>query len=122
MRAFFNFKDRVPTDLVSHIIYKFTCADCNASYLGETTRHYVIRTCEHLNISPFTKKPAHNIPTSVTKHITENKCFYNDSDSFEIITHCRGSNFRQKIQESLLIARDNPSINGQIRSVKLELF
>ena len=122
MRSFFRFKDRVSTDLLSHLIYKFTCADCNASYLGETRRHYVVRNCEHLRISPFTGKPASNLPTSVTKHIVEKQCLSNTLGSFEIVTSCHGSVYRQRIQESLLIARDDPEINGQIRSVKLELF
>ena len=122
MRSFFRFKDRVPTDLVSHLIYKFTCADCNASYLGETNRHYLIRKCEHLCISPFTGKAMAKPPTSVTTHITEKQCVGNTLDNFEIITRCRGDLFRQRIQESILISRDNPIINGQIRSIKLELF
>ena len=122
MRSFFRFKDRVPTDLLSHLIYKFTCADCNVSYLGETNRHYLVRNCEHLRISPFTGKAVVKAPTSVTTHIAEERCLNNNLDNFEIVTRCRGSLFRQRIQESLLIARDNPIINGQIRSVKLELF
>ena len=122
MRSFFQFKDKCPIDLSSHLIYKFTCASCNASYLGETNRHYVVRKCEHLCMSPFTGKTVKSAPTSVTKHITEKRCEGNTTDNFEIVTRCRGSLFRQRIQESLLIARDDPVINGQERSVWLELF
>ena len=122
IRSFFNFKDKLSTDLVSHLIYKFTCADCNASYLGETNRHYIVRCCEHLGTSPFTGKQVSRAPTAVTKHIAEERCPSNNIQSFDIITRCRGSLFRQRIREALLIAKNKPSLNGQERSVSLVLF
>ena len=36
--------------LVSNIIYKFDCASCSASYVGETKRHYFRRMQEHLGM------------------------------------------------------------------------
>ena len=30
------------------VVYKFACAGCNACYVGETTRHFSTRVCEHL--------------------------------------------------------------------------
>ena len=119
MRSFFRFKDKIPT------IYKFTCADCNDSYIGETRKHYLVRKSQHLGISAFTGKKSsyiHN-KSSVTKHVIDKQCKNNTvCENFEIITRCRGDPFRQKVRESLLIAKDNPPINGQQRSVKLELF
>ena len=44
--SFFSTKDKVPYGLKSHIIYKFLCAGCNASYVGETYRHISTRTHE----------------------------------------------------------------------------
>ena len=32
----FRFKDRVPYDLVSGVVYEYTCGRCNSSYYGET--------------------------------------------------------------------------------------
>ena len=36
----FRFKDRVPYDLVSGVVYEYTCGRCNSSYYGDTERHY----------------------------------------------------------------------------------
>ena len=44
----FPAKDKVPYGLKSCVIYKFLCAGCNSSYVGETYRHISTRTHEHL--------------------------------------------------------------------------
>ena len=35
----FRFKDRVPYDLVSGVVYEYTCGRYNFSYYSETERH-----------------------------------------------------------------------------------
>ena len=52
----FRFKDRLPYDLMSCVVYKFQCGRCNASYYGETDSHLKIRQGEHIGISPLTLK------------------------------------------------------------------
>ena len=44
----FSLKDRPPTSLKAGVVYKFTCASCNASYVGETYRHFSVRIKEYL--------------------------------------------------------------------------
>jgi len=41
--SMFSVKDPVPLDLRSRVVYKFTCAGCNACYIGETSRHLSTR-------------------------------------------------------------------------------
>ena len=48
LASLFSTKDKVPYGLKSYVVYKFLCAGCNASYVGETYRHISIRTHEHL--------------------------------------------------------------------------
>ena len=36
----FNFKDKIPKSLMSGVIYKYTCAGCNACYIGSTKRFW----------------------------------------------------------------------------------
>ena len=40
LRNLFSVKDSVPRELRSRVIYTFTCACCNACYIGETGRHF----------------------------------------------------------------------------------
>ena len=47
LRNMFSVKDLVPQSLRSRVVYKFLCAGCNASYIGETTRHICARVREH---------------------------------------------------------------------------
>ena len=52
----FRFKDRLPYELMSYVVYKSQCGRCNAFYYGETDRHLKIRSGEHIGISPLTFK------------------------------------------------------------------
>ena len=40
--------ESVPKYLKSFVVYRFRCPGCNASYIGETTRHLTTRIKEHL--------------------------------------------------------------------------
>ena len=48
----FRFKDRLPFDLVSGVVYRYTCGRCNSTYYGETDRHLKVMSGEHIGISP----------------------------------------------------------------------
>ena len=50
----FWFKDWLPFNLVSGVVYKYTCGRCNSSYYGETDRHFKVRSGEHIGIPPLT--------------------------------------------------------------------
>ena len=45
--SLFKYKDKLPKNLTSQVVYKFCCAKCNdASYVGSTTRALQIRVAE----------------------------------------------------------------------------
>ena len=46
---FFRYKDPIPKDLVSGVVYKFQCGLCNESYYSESVRHLDIRSGEHIS-------------------------------------------------------------------------
>ena len=48
VRTLFNVKDAVPDGLRTRVVYKFSCASCNACYVGETSRHFSTRVREHI--------------------------------------------------------------------------
>ena len=121
--SLFNYKDKISSKSRSHVVYKFTCGDCNVTYIGKTVRHFKVRMCEHLGISHITGKSRKFNPlqdTAVKKHLREtgHKCDFNN---FEIINRAN-SDLELLIKESLLINRHTPFLNKQIKTYKLSLF
>ena len=95
IKNYFSYKDSIPNDLKSFLVYKFTCASCSSSYIGETCRHFKTRIEEH--IKKYNKshifKYLHSTAT----------CFgsYN-SFCFKIINNAN-SKFDLKVKEALHI-------------------
>ena len=52
----FRFKEPLPHDLISKVLYKYRCGRCNSSYYGEPNRHLRVRVGEHIGLSPLTFK------------------------------------------------------------------
>ncbi len=48
LRSLFGVKDPVPKCFRAHVVYKFLCGRCSASYVGETSRHLSTQIREHL--------------------------------------------------------------------------
>ena len=42
IKNYFSYKDPVPNDLKSFLVYKFIFASCSCSYIGKTCRHFKI--------------------------------------------------------------------------------
>ena len=77
----FRFLDRLPFDLVSEVVYKYTCGECNSTYYGETDRHLKVRFGEHIEISPLTfKKTKPSKESAIRDHLLN--C--NNIPSFEV--------------------------------------
>ena len=105
----FHFKDQIPKDFTSGVVYKFQCGLCNESYYGECIRHLNVRIGEHTGISPLTRKQVKPKNNSVADHLL--LCNHSGSyDDFSILTR-DNSKFLLELKESLLILRDKPSLN-----------
>ena len=48
IKNYFSYKDPISDDLKSFLVYKFTCASCSSSYIGETCHHFKRRIEEHI--------------------------------------------------------------------------
>ena len=117
----FRFKDSIPKELRSHIVYKFLCSNCNITYYGETERPLNVRSGEHLSLSALTGKRVNNNKKSVVR---DHCLFFNHVVSFEdfpILTY-ESNPFKLLIKETLLVSRDKPLLNKQVKSIPLQLF
>ena len=97
------------------------CSNCNITYYGETERHLSIRSGEHLSLSALTGKRVNNNKKSAVK---DHCLFFNHVGSFEdfsILTY-ESNPFKLLIKESLLVSRDKPLLNKQVKSIPLQLF
>ena len=92
IKNYFSYKDPIPNDLKSFLVYKFTCGSCSSSYIGETC-HFKTRIEEHI------KK---DNKCHIFKHLhSTTTCFdsYN-SLCFKIIDKAN-SKFNLKIKEAV---------------------
>ena len=48
IKNYFSYKDPIPNDLKSFLVYKFTSASCSSSYIGETCLNFKTRIEEHI--------------------------------------------------------------------------
>ena len=97
------------------------CSCCNATYYGESERHFFVRDSEHLGMTPLTGKRVKNPKKSA---IFDRILLKGHDASFEELTIPLKENNKLKLhlKESLLIKRDKPELNGNIYSYPLELF
>ena len=65
----FRFKDRIPKELTSGVVYKIQCELCNESYYGECVKHLNVRIGEHIVISPLAKKKVKPKGNAVSDHL-----------------------------------------------------
>ena len=124
LKTLFRFKDSIPQQLQSYIVYRFSCSTCNSTYIGKTDRHCHVRWCEHLKLQPFRGGASKNKqkPTAVNSHYTTTE-HPATHDDFEVIGRERSRNgYHLKIRESLLIKKLAPSLNEQDSSIPLMLF
>ena len=126
LRNFFNFKDKIPTGVRSHILYRYSCDGCNAIYLGKTRRHYKVRVFEHLGISlrthkKYTYNPRNSNNSNILNHINSNSKCVGKEDNFKIIGSAH-NDFMLSIKETLLINKNKPTLNISDRSIPIYLF
>ena len=94
----------------SNIIYKYSCGQCQSSYIGETHRHFISRICEHKGISPRTKKPYVNPPHSNIREHSLSCDHPIISDNFSVLAKC--PTFDLRLLESIYIHKLSPNLNN----------
>ena len=79
----FRFKDHLPFDLVSGVVYKYRCGRWNSSHYGD----FFTRAAEHMGISNLTGSHLKSVKQSaVSGHLLKYNCSI-DFDHFDILTY-----------------------------------
>ena len=103
IRDMFSNKSPTPLGLCSDLVYQYTCNGCNATYIGETSRHLCKRIKEHSRLDNGSNIAEHNLKCK--KKIEEN--------DFQILCN-RFKNYWERVTcEALLIRSMDPKINIQ---------
>ena len=115
IKSFFPYKDRLNRSLMSKVVYKASCWDCDDFYIGKTKRPLHDRKTEHFKALA---KSCHT--SAIADHITSTG--HNIKwDHFDILATGR-SDLHCKIKETLLIRELQPALNENVGSEKLFLY
>ena len=117
----FVFKDKFPNSLMSGVIYKFTCAQCNLGYIGQTKRYWETRLQEHTHVSALTGKPLSGCQIFTPMQHARSCCYRISRDNFSILGFEKDPYLLQ-LKESILIKTLRPALNGHLTSVPLTLL
>ena len=97
----------------SFIVYKFTCASCSSSYIGETFRHFKTRVEEHIK-----KDNKYHI----FKDLNSTTIYFDSYNSLSVkIIDIGNSKFDLKIKEALHINWRKPNLKTQKDHLALTL-
>ena len=113
IKNYFTYKDAISNDLKSFLVYKFTCASCSSSYIGETCRHFKTRIEKHI------KK---DNKSHISKHLHFTAAYFDlyNSLCFKIIEKAN-SKFDLKTKKALHINRRKPNLNADQNHLALTL-
>ena len=113
IKNYFSYKDQIPNDLKSFLVYKFTCASCSSSYSDEICRHFKTRIVEHIK----SDNKSH-----IFKHLhsTTTCCDSYNSLCFKIVDKAN-SKADLKIKETLHVNWRKPNLNAQQNHLALTL-
>ena len=102
----------MPNTLRSSVVYTFTCANCNVSYVGETYRHFNVRIKEHL-----TSRSSNIFLHLKRNEICKSSC---DESCFKVI-NSDNSRFWLKIKAALHIIWLRPELHKQMKHVAVTI-
>ncbi len=129
LSSFFPYKDRFPSAIKSLVVYKFTCGNCNVTYIGKSKRHLKTRVCEHIGVSDRTGRVS-GAPrdSAVYQHFMSSPtpyfrpyCNRPSIDDFMVIGTAK-NDYELQIKESILISKFKPELNRNIWSLPLTLL
>ena len=113
----FRFKDEIPACVRSSVIYKFTCEDCNAFYLGCTRQRLKTRIHRHLSTSERSglalTNSSHSQPRNHSKQFKHNI----SANNFRFVSTASPTDL--SILETMHIHKETPTLNIHQQATKL---
>lgn len=118
--SMFRYKDGLPKSSISGVVYKYSCASCQASYVGSTYQRLYTRVAQHLGKSHRTGQLLSSpSASSIRDHALSCQSSLG-IDDFQILS--RSSTFPDlRILESLHIHRLRPQINDMSSAYPLNI-
>ena len=114
VKNYFSYKEPIPNDLKSFVVYKFICASCSSSYFKETCRRFKTRIEEDI------KK---DNKSHIFKHLRSTAtCLDSYNYLFLKIIAKVDSKFDLKIKEALHIKWIKPNLNAPQKSFRSHPF
>ena len=117
----FNYKDKLPKAVQTSLIYKFSCSQCESTYVGSTIRTLQSRVREHAGRSYRTNQPLTNPPQSAVRDHSDRCGPDVDIDSFSILKK-HSNPIELRILESLFIYIMKPPLNNTTSAFPLKMF
>ena len=117
----FSYKDKIPEECVSNLIYQYTCESCNAFYIGKTQLQFRCRICQHGGISTRTGQ---ELKVKVASDIRDHslKCkVHIKNENFKILDKLQDKN-GLCLLESLHQKIKKPTLGTQQQSTPLLCF
>ena len=109
----FSVEDPIPLDLRYRVVYKFSCAGCNACYIGETSRHLSTRVREHLSRDRNSHIFQHLQQSQACRGLANKNCFS--------IVDCAPNKLQMIPKEAMHIKWENPTLSKQLKHADLTL-
>ena len=120
IQNFFSFKDKLPISLVSSVIYKYSCGQFSATYIGETRKQLKVRMSQHKGISFRTGNLLNSVKKSKILDHSLDSGHFTSEINFKILDSCQP--FDLRILESIYIHKIKPSLNDNASSVELAIL
>ena len=105
IKNYFSYKDPIPNDLKSFLVYNFTCVSCSSSYIGETCLYFKTKIAEHIKM---------NNKCHIFKHLHFTAtCFESYNPLCFKVIYKTNSKLDLKIKEALHINWRKANLNPQ---------
>ena len=105
-----NHKEKLPTALISGLVYHYKCDACSATYIGQTKKCLQTRVGEHFGVSPRTGSLLVRPPQSTIRDHIEICGSSKSVDNFGCLNTFNNS-VLLRISESLEISTRKPELN-----------